>query len=72
MTVKPPLNAKPAAIRSGSAATLLLDGPRIHIQLSVICLESGEPGKTIRVTSKDHKQVYTAEIIDGTLLRGSL
>jgi hypothetical protein len=64
--------AKAPAIRSGSTATLLLDSDRVHIRLSVICLENGTAGQRIRVTSPDHRQYYMAEVIDGTLLKGSL
>ncbi|HUN84056.1 MAG TPA: hypothetical protein VMU48_06740 [Terracidiphilus sp.] len=64
--------SKTVAIRSGSPAILLLDGDRVHIQISVICLESGARGQRIRVTSPDHRQTYTAEVIDGTLLKGKL
>jgi hypothetical protein len=75
-----PLNQGPAlkigaadyVVRSGAPATLLLDGPRIHIRLSVICLENGAPGQVIRVSSPDRKQLYTAQVVDGSILRGSL
>jgi hypothetical protein len=50
----------------------MLDSDRVHIRLSVICLESGVPGQTIRVTGKDRKLVYRAEVIDGSLLKGRL
>lgn len=63
---------KDFVVRSGSVATLMLDSDRVHIRLSVICLESGVPGQTIRVTGKDRKLVYRAEVIDGSLLRGRL
>ena len=63
---------KSFVVRSGTPATLLLDGQRIHIQLSVICLEGGAPGQTIRVASKDHRQTYTAEIVDGSVLKARL
>lgn len=51
---------------------LLMDGNHIHIKLSVISLENGSAGQTIRVSSQDRRQVYTAQIVDGTLLRASL
>jgi hypothetical protein len=38
----------------------------------VICLEDGEPGRTIRVTALDHKQTYRAEVVDSTLLKATL
>jgi len=59
-------------VRSGSPATLMLDSDRVHIRLSVICLENGAPGQRIRVTGKDHRLVFTAQVIDGSLLKGRL
>jgi hypothetical protein len=59
-------------LRSGSQAVLLLDGEHIHIRLKVVCLENGAPGQTIRVASKDHRQTYTALVVDSTVVRGSL
>lgn len=71
-TAREKRDPKSFVVRSGTPATLLLDGERIHIQLSVICLEGGAPGQTIRVASKDHKQTYTAEIVDGSILKARL
>ncbi|MGP8258700.1 MAG: hypothetical protein ACLQM6_01975 [Acidobacteriaceae bacterium] len=66
--------AKPGSssytLRAGSPAVLLLEGDHIHIQLPVVCLENGAIGQTIRVTSPDHRQTYTAEVGDGAVLRG--
>ena len=45
---------------------------RVHIRLSVICLQNGAPGQMIRVTGKDRKLVFTAQVIDGNLLKGRL
>ena len=70
-------NLRPAAITSskavsnapvvhaGSPAILLLDSDHVHIRLSVICLESGAPGQTIRVETKDHSQTFSAQVQDG-------
>jgi len=69
---RPKHDPKSFVVRSGTPVTLLIDGDRIHIKLSVVCLENGEPGQTIRVASKDHKQTYLAEVVDGSLLRGRL
>jgi hypothetical protein len=59
-------------VKSGAPATLMLDGERVHIKISVICLENGSTGQTIRVSSKDHRLTYTAEVVDGGLLKGRL
>jgi hypothetical protein len=74
MPVAPPAKPDPSAyvVRAGSPAVLLLEGDHIHIRISVICLENGVPGQTIRVISKDHRQNYTALVADGTVLKGGL
>jgi hypothetical protein len=65
-------SSKNYAVRSGSPATLQLDGERVHIRISVICLENGAPGQTIRVTGKDHRLVYSAQVMGGGQLQGRL
>jgi hypothetical protein len=64
--------ANSPTVKTGSPATLLLDGDHVHIRLAVICLQNGMAGQTIRATSKDHRVVYTAEVVDGGLLKGQL
>jgi len=59
-------------VRSGSPATLLLDGEHVHIRIPVICLEEGAIGQTIRVASKDRRLTYTAKVFSGDQLRGRL
>jgi len=61
-----------AVLRSGSPVLLEMDGERVHILLQVICLESGSAGDRIRVSTRDHKQQYVAEIVTSTLVKGSL
>src|ERR1700679_724312 len=68
----PTLPSKAFVVRSGSPATLLLDSDRVHIRLSVICLQNGAPGQLSRVTGKDRKLGFTAQVIDGGLLKGKL
>jgi hypothetical protein len=58
-------------LRAGSTAILMLEGDHVHIQLPVVCLESGAVGQTIRVASRDHKQTFVAQVGDATLLKGS-
>jgi hypothetical protein len=66
--------AKPnsPAMRAGAHAVLLLEGGHIHIQLPVVCLENGEIGQTIRVTSLNHKLTYLAQVDANLTLRGKL
>jgi hypothetical protein len=66
------IDSKSFVVRAGAPATLLLDGAHVHIRIAVICLENGAPGQTIRVSSKDHRQTYTAKVIDEAVLRASL
>jgi hypothetical protein len=69
---RPAPNPRSYVVRSGSRATLLLDRNHVHIRLSVICLENGAAGQRIRVESKDPKQTYVAEVVEGGVVRGSL
>ena len=59
-------------VRAGSPAILLIEGAHIHIQLQVVCLENGVPGQTIRATSQDRRQTYTAKVGEDAVLRGKL
>jgi len=70
--LRPNAGPKSIVVRAGSPATLLLDGEHIHIKLSVICLENGTSGQTIRVSSMDHRLTYTAQVGEGAILRGRL
>jgi flagella basal body P-ring formation protein FlgA len=58
-------------MRAGAHATLMMDDNRSHIQVTVISLENGVVGHRIRVASPDHKQVYVAEVVSSSLLKGS-
>jgi hypothetical protein len=60
----------PARMRAGAPATLELDEDKIHIRLEVICLQGGASGSRVRVASLDHKQIYTAQVVTPTLLKG--
>jgi len=61
-----------AVVRAGTTVNLFLDGEHVHIRIPVKCLESGAPGQTIRVEEKSHRLVYTAQVIDGSAVRGRL
>ena len=62
----------PPVVRAGSPATLLLEGAHVHISLSVVCLESGAVGQTIRASSPDHRQVYKVQVVRDGVLEGRL
>jgi hypothetical protein len=70
--VRTPADPKSIVVRAGAPATLLLDGAHVHIRIAVVCLENGAAGQTIRVSSKDHRQTYSAKVIDEAVLRASL
>jgi hypothetical protein len=59
-------------LRAGSPAVLLLNGAHVHISLPVICLDSGAPGQTIRVTDRDRRLVYTGKVTENGILEGRL
>jgi hypothetical protein len=67
--------AKPAAgavvLRAGATATLLLESDHVHIQIPVVCLESGAIGQTIRVATRDRRQTFMAQVGDPTPLKGT-
>jgi hypothetical protein len=64
--------ARDVVIRSGATATLLIDSQRVHISVPVVSLESGAVGQTIRVTERESRKIYRAQVIDGTKLRTKL
>jgi hypothetical protein len=64
--------SKPIVIRAGSQAILLLDGERIHIRIPVTCIENGTLGARVRVRASDNRQLYLAEVVDATSVKGSL
>jgi hypothetical protein len=51
---------------------LIIDGQKLHITIPIICLGNGGPGRSIRVTALDHRQTWVAEVVDSTLLKGTL
>jgi len=59
-------------IRIGDRALLVFENADSRITLHVICLENGDQGQRIRVVTTDRKRSYKAEIIERTLLRGTL
>ncbi len=63
---------QPPVLRAGQAATMVVDSGRVHLQLPVICLESGAVGRTIRVSSRDHKQVFAAEVVSSEIVKGKI
>ena len=70
--LEPPAKREPPIIRAGAEATLVLRGEGLQITIPVICLENGEIGRSIRVTTRDRKQIYKAEIVSAILLRGRI
>jgi hypothetical protein len=63
---KPPMLAKP-----GTPATLVMQGQNMRITTTVVPLEPGSKGQTIRVRDVVTARVMTAEVVDEGLLRTS-
>jgi hypothetical protein len=60
------------AVRSGSQVILLLDDDHVHVRIQAICLQGGAPGQMIRVTDRDHRLVYLAQVIDSAVVKGKI
>jgi hypothetical protein len=63
--------AVPNLMQAGVHATLVMKDDRANIEMSVISLESGPAGRTIRVQSSDRKRIYSAEIVSANVVKGS-
>jgi hypothetical protein len=59
-------------IRAGSMAVLFLEGPHVHIQLSVVCLENGAMGQSIRVATPDRHLNFVAKVLSDSTVQGRL
>jgi Chaperone for flagella basal body P-ring formation len=69
LSPQPPVEG-PWLVRAGDAATLVFESTHVRIQLPVICLGNGIAGKSIRVTTTDHKKIYRAEVVAAGMLKG--
>lgn len=65
-TLKPP-----PTMRAGAHATLSLDNGSALVRMTVVSLERGSTGQTIRVATPDRKRIYRAEIVSADFLKGS-
>jgi hypothetical protein len=63
--------ASETVIKAGTPATLVMDDSVAHLKLSVVALQNGSVGQTIRVSSPDHKQNYTAEVVSANIVKGA-
>jgi len=61
-----------AVVRAGTIVNFFLDGEHMHIRIPVTCLESGAPGQSIRVEDKSHRLFFTAQVVNGSAVRGRL
>jgi hypothetical protein len=62
----------PPILRVGTEATLMLRSESLQIAVPVICLENGEVGRSIRVTTLDRRRIYKAEVVSAKLLKGEI
>ena len=68
----PQARPSPPLVHSGSPATLLLEGPHIHITVPVICLQNGALGQTVRASTRDRRITYTAHVVRDGVLEANL
>ncbi|MFZ0481269.1 MAG: flagella basal body P-ring formation protein FlgA [Terriglobales bacterium] len=59
-------------VARGQPVTLIIENADSRIKMSVICLEGGMPGQTIRVASLDRRRIYTAEVVNSAVVRSAL
>jgi len=59
-------------VRAGQRAVIVLQGENLRATTSVICLQNGQQGESIRVSSLDHQRTMVGEIVGPGLLRGTL
>ncbi len=64
-----PVHQPPFTMKIGTEALLLVEAEHSEMEIPVISLQNGRAGSVIRVTSSDHKQIYRAEILSGSVLR---
>jgi flagella basal body P-ring formation protein FlgA len=44
----------------------------VHIRIRAICLQAGAPGQMIHVTDTNHRQIYVAQVVDTSVVKGRL
>lgn len=59
-------------VQAGQHLTLLLEDTHMRIVLPVVAIDSGSPGAEIRVSSLDHKQLFTATVLQAGAVKGTL
>jgi hypothetical protein len=64
--------AQAPAIHAGDHATLVIRRERSVIELSVVALESGATGQSIRVATPDYKQVFHGHVVSPTQIEGAM
>lgn len=67
-----PVAVGPPVIRFGDHATLVVDDPRLHLEIAVIALQNGAVGQVIHLATPDRKQFYRGEVVSNSMLKGSL
>jgi hypothetical protein len=68
----PRASSRQPVMRAGAQAVLLLESERVHIRVPVVCIENGALGQRVRVRAVGNRQLYVAEVVDATSLKGSL
>jgi hypothetical protein len=62
--------ARAPVMHAGDHARLVIRRERSVIEMSVVALESGSIGQSIRIATPDYKQVFHGEVVSATRLEG--
>lgn len=62
----------PDQIRAGSQITLLLEDAQMRIRIPAVALDSGAPGRDVRVCTPDHRNTFHARVVSSSFARGGL
>ncbi len=65
------LKSSSPTMRAGTHATLSLEHGSARVRMTVVSLERGSTGQTIRVATPDRKRIFSAEVVSANLLKGS-
>ena len=62
----------PPAMRMGDHATLVVDGPQLHMEIEVIAMQNGAVGQVIQLATPDRKRFYRGQVVNKFTLTGTL
>ncbi len=59
-------------VKRGEAATLVIEGQRLRMELPVVCMQNGSLGASILVRSPDSRKTYMAVVVGAKLLKAGI